>query len=125
MANFVARDDIWKIHICRENTASKSWKNKWGFLTNEYKEIFDKSRTMRSEARENISEESVTFPPIEDGKPLVQCQMESIIPKTSGQCVGWKVGTEKRLNPFGSAASEAAPRQDLARKLGWPKEALL
>ena len=41
------------------------------------------------------------------------------------QMVGWKTGTERNLNPFGNAASEAAPRQDLAHKLGWPKEALL
>ncbi|KAL5261572.1 hypothetical protein ACHWQZ_G007322 [Mnemiopsis leidyi] len=121
MANFVARDDIWKIHISRENTASKSWKTKWGFLTSEYQEMFDNSKTMRRDAKEKT--EDVVFPPIEDGKPLVQSGPK-IIPKTTAQFVGWKVGTEQSLNPFGNAANESRPRQNLATKLGWPKEAL-
>ncbi|XP_063694475.1 ciliary microtubule inner protein 1-like [Bolinopsis microptera] len=119
MANFVARDDIWKIHINRESTASKSWKTKWGFLTSEYQEMFDNSKTMRENAKPKT-----VFPPIEDGKPLVQSGSK-IVPKTAAQCIGWKVGTEQRLNPFGNAANEAKPRQNLGAKLGWPKEALL
>eukprot|EP00116_Pleurobrachia_bachei_P016199 sb/3476461/ len=117
MANFVAKDDIWKIHMSREHTAAKMWEKKWGFLTSEYQDIFEGKEG--KEQKENKG--SCSLPPIEDGMPL--CQQK--VPKTSGHLVGWRIGTEKNLNPFGSAFSESAPRQDLAKKLGWPHEALI
>lgn len=94
MAKFVARDDIWKIHISREKYRLKSWKQKVGILTSEYQEMFDNSKTMRRDAKEKT--EDVVFPPKEDGKPLVQSGPK-IIPKTTAQFVGWKVGTEQSL----------------------------
>ena len=109
MANFVAKDDIWKIHMSREHTAAKMWAKKWGFLTSEYQKQNEETKA------------ACSLPPIEDGLPF--CQQK--VPKTSGHLVGWRIGTEKKLNPFGSAFSESAPRQDLAKKLGWPHEALI
>jgi len=103
----------------REYTAAKSWAKKWGFLTSEYHEMFQKGKELRGSQKESTA---CTLPPIEDGVPLVQ---QPIIPKTSGQVIGARVGTEHLLNPFGNAASEAAPRHNLAHNLGWPKEALL
>ena len=44
--------------------------------------MFDNSKTMRRDAKEKAEE--VVFPPIEDGKPLVQSGPK-IIPKTTGQ----------------------------------------
>ena len=46
--------------------------------------MFDNSKTMRRDAKEKAEE--VVFPPIEDGKPLVQSGPK-IIPKTTGQVI--------------------------------------
>ena len=47
--------------------------------------MFDNSKTMRRDAKEKAEEaETVVFPPIEDGKPLVQSGPK-VIPKTTGQ----------------------------------------
>ena len=62
--------------------------------------MFDKSRAMRREAKEKSTEESVVFPPIEDGKPLTQGQNGSHIPKTSGQVLDRIVPSSIIINPF-------------------------
>ena len=83
---------------------------------------------------EHQAQKEAVNDPTRDEQPSVSAQAQikpktqkskSNIPKTSGQYIGWKVGTESKLNPFGKAACEAAPRQDLAKNLGWPGEALL
>ena len=110
--NMVHNDEIWKDHIQSELLAQKHWPQKWGFLSDIYKEL--QSNTT-GESSGQASTDAAGSSSQNSGKPPVK------FPETHSQMIGWKSALSKR-NPYGIPEGRAEGRGDLYRTFNWPQE---
>lgn len=104
--NVVHNDEIWKDHINRELIAQKHWPQKWGFLSDIYKEL-------RSEEKPNSTNDDT-----KKSEPKIR---KSKFPATDSNMIGWKSALTKQ-NPYGIPEGRARGRCDILRTFNWPQE---
>jgi len=106
--NVCHNDEIWKDHISRELLTQKHWPQKWGFLSDIYKELQTKDAS-------NDSEQSNTS----DNQQ--QIEEKKKFPESHSRMIGWKSALTKK-NAYGISEASARGKCDILRTFDWPQE---
>eukprot|EP00794_Sanderia_malayensis_P020158 gene20158-22133_t len=118
--NFINSNEIWKDHIRRETLTQIKCPEKWGFLSDIYKELKqspDKLSTEESgEMPKNGLPERATAVTKNDAE-------KKPFPKTSAQMVGWKSSATAK-DAYGIPDTRAKGKCDVLRVFQWPHEGL-
>lgn len=115
--NMVHNDEIWKDHIQSELLAQKHWPQKWGFLSEIYKEL----QPNNGDSAANSVETSAAASSSSGGVAQKAGGDREKFPETHSQMIGWKSALSKR-NPYGIPEGRAEGRGDLYRTFNWPQE---
>uniref|UniRef100_A0A7M6DMM5 Uncharacterized protein n=1 Tax=Clytia hemisphaerica TaxID=252671 RepID=A0A7M6DMM5_9CNID len=105
--NVVHSDEIWKDHIGRELLAQRNWPQKWGFLSDIYKELEQETK------EDSTSHNHKIKTPKEETKKSY--------PRTDAQMIGWKSAVARR-NPYGVPEAHARGKCDILKTFEWPQE---
>ncbi|XP_058487176.1 uncharacterized protein C20orf85-like [Solea solea] len=112
--NFVHQDEIWKAHVKLEKDSAEIWPNKWGFLTEVYKEY--KTENMRLKEAERAEPQPVTPP-----DKYIHVGPSPPIPRTTQALIGWRSGhSHLQLDKYGVVHHG---RRSFLKELGWPFDA--
>ena len=103
--NVVHNDEIWKDHINRELLGQKHWPQKWGFLSDIYKELQPAPVLDKDDNKEQ-------------GTSKVNNRK---FPATDSQMIGWKSALSTQ-NAYGIPEGRAKGKCDLLRTFNWPAE---
>ncbi|KAM9859258.1 LOW QUALITY PROTEIN: ciliary microtubule inner protein 1-like [Aulostomus maculatus] len=87
--NFVHQDEIWKAHVNAEKDSANVWPNKWGFLTEAYKEFERETFKLRSAVRAEPRLHMATQPPPPPDKHI-QVGPSPPVPPTTQALIGWR-----------------------------------
>ncbi|KAM9820270.1 ciliary microtubule inner protein 1-like [Neosynchiropus ocellatus] len=110
--NFVHQDEIWKAHLGLEKNSADVWPNKWGFLTEVYKE-FERDC---SELKQSCP---MGFPCSPTEKP-VHVIASPPVPPTSQAVIGWRSSRpDMKLEKF---VTLRHGRRSFHQELGWSLE---
>ncbi|XP_018533762.1 uncharacterized protein C20orf85 [Lates calcarifer] len=119
--NFVHQDEIWKAHVKVEKDSAEVWPNKWGFLTEVYKEF-------RRESVKLNGAVSVEPPHHLDPQPATPTEKyihvgpSPPLPQTTQGLIGWRSGhSHLQLEKYGMVRHG---RRSFLKELGWPLEGL-
>ncbi|XP_039972373.1 uncharacterized protein C20orf85 homolog [Xiphias gladius] len=118
--NFVHQDEIWKAHVKVEKDAAEAWPNKWGFLTEVYKEYERESAKMKSvvsmELPPHLAPQPATPP-----EKYIHVGPSPPVPQTTQALIGWRSGrSHLQLEKHGTVHHG---RRSFLRELGWPLDA--
>ncbi|KAM8871557.1 ciliary microtubule inner protein 1-like [Synchiropus picturatus] len=82
--NSVHQDEIWKAHVGLEKNSADVWPNKWGFLTEVYKEFERDSAELKRSCPVGLP-----CSPAATEKPF-QVIASPAVPPTSQAVIGWR-----------------------------------
>ncbi|XP_029990861.1 uncharacterized protein C20orf85 homolog [Sphaeramia orbicularis] len=100
--NFVHQDEIWKAHIKLEKDSADVWPEKWGHLTEAYKEY-----------NASVKKNAIR---VEPPKQLVG--RSPPVPQTTQALVGWRSAhSHLQLEKYGTVHHG---RRSFLKDLGWP-----
>nr|XP_057911118.1 uncharacterized protein C20orf85-like isoform X3 [Doryrhamphus excisus] len=111
--NFVHQDEIWKAHVNTEKDLAEVWPNKWGFLSEVYKEYERESNNLKKAASAEPPKRPLTPPEKVGPSPPV--------PRTSQAVIGWR-SAHSHLCLERSAMVHHG-RRSFLKELGWPHQA--
>ncbi|XP_061779496.1 ciliary microtubule inner protein 1-like [Nerophis lumbriciformis] len=111
--NFVHQDEIWKAHVNAEKDLAEVWPNKWGFLSDVYKEYERDSLNLKKVATMELTKRPLTPPEKVGPSPPV--------PKTSQAVIGWR-SAHSHLHLERSGMLHHG-RRSFIKELGWPHQA--
>ncbi|KAM9361341.1 ciliary microtubule inner protein 1-like [Symphorus nematophorus] len=115
--NFVHQDEIWKAHVKAEKDSAEVWPNKWGFLTEAYKE-YERESAKRKEVK--LPHQQPARPPTPPEK-YIQVSPSPPVPRTSQALVGWRSGhSHLQLEKYGTVRHG---RRSFLKDLDWPLDA--
>ncbi|XP_073323773.1 ciliary microtubule inner protein 1-like [Pagrus major] len=118
--NFVHQDEIWKAHVKVEKDLAKVWPNKWGFLTETYKEYERESLKLKEEARMKLPHHLAARPPTPPEKNIHVSRSPSV-PQTTQAFIGWRSAhSHLQLEKYGTVHHG---RRSFLKELGWPLDA--
>ncbi|XP_040926953.1 uncharacterized protein C20orf85 homolog [Betta splendens] len=110
--NSVHQDEIWKAHVKMEKDSAKVWPNKWGFLTEAYKEYEGESVKLKGDALVALSQPSTP-----SGKH-VHVGPSPPVPNTTQALIGWRSAhSQLQLEKYGAVHHG---RCSFLKELGWP-----
>ncbi|XP_071401223.1 ciliary microtubule inner protein 1-like [Centroberyx affinis] len=87
--NCVEQDKIWKAHVEVERESAKAWPNKWGFLTEAYKEYQRESAKLKEVVRVELPHHLKTRPPTPPEK-YIHVGPSPPVPQTTQALIGWR-----------------------------------
>ncbi|XP_069372159.1 ciliary microtubule inner protein 1-like [Paralichthys olivaceus] len=115
--NFVHQDEIWKAHVNMEKDSAEIWPNKWGFLTEVYKEYKTDVKLKTSFQMELHLVPRPETPP----EKFIQVGPSPPIPQTTQALIGWRSGrAHLQLEKYGAVHHG---RRSFVKELGWPLDA--
>ncbi|XP_044065701.1 uncharacterized protein C20orf85 homolog [Siniperca chuatsi] len=118
--NFVHQDEIWKAHVKVEKDSTKVWPNKWGFLTEAYKEYERESVKLMEAVRVELPHHLAARPPTPPDK-YIHVGPSPPVPRTTQALIGWRSGhSHLQLEKYGTVHHG---RRSLLKELGWPLNA--
>uniref|UniRef100_A0A3Q3B8W7 Uncharacterized protein n=2 Tax=Kryptolebias marmoratus TaxID=37003 RepID=A0A3Q3B8W7_KRYMA len=88
--NFVHRDEIWKAHIKIEKDSDEAWPNKWGFLTEVYKEYDMKNEKLKEALKDMTVQQRVR--PLTPPQENTHVGPSPPVPQTTQAFIGWRSG---------------------------------
>uniref|UniRef100_UPI0037E7C844 ciliary microtubule inner protein 1-like n=1 Tax=Semicossyphus pulcher TaxID=241346 RepID=UPI0037E7C844 len=120
--NFVHQDEIWKAHVKVEKDSANVWPNKWGFLTEAYKEYERESvklkEAVKVELPHHLSSQPLTSPEKHN-----QVGLSPPVPKTTQALIGWRSAhSHLQLEKHGMVHHG---RRSFLKELGWPLNACI
>ncbi|KAF3690307.1 putative protein C20orf85 [Channa argus] len=115
--NFVHQDEIWKAHVKAEKHLAEEWPNKWGFLTEVYKEYERESVKLNSTVRVEVPHHPSTRPATPP-ESYIHVGTSPPFPQTTQALIGWRSGhTRLQLEKYGAVHHG---RRSFLKELGWP-----
>ncbi|XP_060924994.1 ciliary microtubule inner protein 1-like [Limanda limanda] len=118
--NFVHQDEIWKAHVNMEKDSAEIWPNKWGFLTEVYKEYKLENVKLKTSVRVEPPPHLVPLPETPPEKSI-QVGPSPPVPQTTQALIGWRSGrSHLQLEKYGPVHHG---RRSLLKELGWPLDA--
>ncbi|XP_051269787.1 uncharacterized protein C20orf85 homolog [Dicentrarchus labrax] len=115
--NFVHQDEIWKAHVKVEKDSAEVWPNKWGFLTETYKEYERESVKLKETVRMKLPHHLAARPPTPPEKPI-QVSPSPAVPQTTQALIGWRSGpSDFQLEKY---CTVHHGRRSFLKELGWP-----
>ncbi|XP_029136887.1 ciliary microtubule inner protein 1 [Labrus bergylta] len=119
--NFVHQDEIWKAHVKMEKDAANVWPNKWGFLTETYKEYESESVKLKEGGREELLHH--LKPPVTTQEKDNKVGPSPTVPRTTQALIGWRSAhPDLQLEKFGVVHHG---RRSFLKELGWPLNACI
>ncbi|XP_042366339.1 LOW QUALITY PROTEIN: uncharacterized protein C20orf85 homolog [Plectropomus leopardus] len=120
--NFVHQDEIWKAHVKVEKDSAEVWPNKWGSLTEAYKEYERDSVKLREVVREEPPNHLPSQPPTPPEKSI-HVAPSPPVPQTTQALIGWRSAhSHLHLEKFGTVHHG---RRSFLKELGWPFDACI
>lgn len=127
--NFVATDKIWKDHVEHETSATKSWPEKWDFLTTKFEDLVKDDFPNHANAklrRQKLQQEVTALVQVPPATPIEKYikvdPSPQPYPVTASRQIGWRSAhTSLALERYGKYAK---PKGGLVRQLNWPMEAV-
>ncbi|XP_033482307.1 ciliary microtubule inner protein 1-like [Epinephelus lanceolatus] len=118
--NFVHQDEIWKAHVKVEKDSAEVWPNKWGFLTEVYKEYEGESVKLKEEVRVKPPHHLASGPATTPDKSI-HVGPSPPVPQTTQALIGWRsahshLQLEKHITMHHG-------RRSFLKELGWPFDA--
>ncbi|XP_067102856.1 ciliary microtubule inner protein 1-like [Osmerus mordax] len=114
--NSVDQDEIWKSHVKVELESAKGWPNKWGFLTESYREAQRQSLQLNKTVKLELPLHLKTRPPTPPEK-YIQVDPSPPVPQTSQALIGWRSSvSELQLERYGKVHRV---RKSFLKELGW------
>ncbi|XP_062267891.1 ciliary microtubule inner protein 1-like [Platichthys flesus] len=118
--NFVHQDEIWKAHVNMEKDSAEIWPNRWGFLTEVYKEYKLENVKLKTSFRVEPPLHLVPLPETPPEKSI-QVGPSPPVPQTTQALIGWRSGrSHLQLERYGPVHHG---RRSLLKELGWPLDA--
>ncbi|XP_029286882.1 uncharacterized protein C20orf85 homolog [Cottoperca gobio] len=118
--NFVHQDEIWKAHIKVEKDSAAVWPNKWGSLTEVYKEYQKESVKLKEVVRLEPPGDPAARPLTPPDK-LIQVAPSPPVPQTTQALIGWRSShSHLQLEKY---ATVHHGRRSFLKELGWPCDA--
>ncbi|XP_037535683.1 uncharacterized protein C20orf85 homolog [Nematolebias whitei] len=120
--NFVHQDEIWKAHVTFEKDSGKAWPNKWGFLTEIYKEYDTKNQELKEGLKQTLPPQP-TVPPFIPPQKYTVVGPSPPVPHTSQAFIGWRSGhSHLQLEKYSIVHHG---RRSFLKELGWPLDACI
>ncbi|XP_034441107.1 uncharacterized protein C20orf85 homolog [Hippoglossus hippoglossus] len=118
--NFVHQDEIWKAHVNMEKDSAEIWPNKWGFLTEVYREYKLENVKLKTSVRVEPPLHLVPLPETPPEK-FIQVGPSPPVPQTTQALIGWRSGrAHLQLEKYGPVHHG---RRSFLKELGWPLDA--
>ncbi|XP_068560611.1 ciliary microtubule inner protein 1-like [Cebidichthys violaceus] len=116
--NFVHQDEIWKAHLKLEKDSAKVWSNKWGCLTEAYKEYERESVKLKEKLRVKHPHHHLEVQPPTPPEKHVQVGPSPPVPRTAQALIGWRLGhSHLQLEKY---ATVHHGRRSFMKELDWP-----
>ncbi|KAK2861629.1 hypothetical protein Q5P01_001162 [Channa striata] len=117
--NFVHQDEIWKAHVKAEKHLAEDWPNKWGFLTEVYKEYERESVKLKNTVTVNLPQLPGPRPATPPQK-YIHVGPSPPVPQTTQALIGWRSGHMRlHLDNYGTVHHG---RRSFLKELGWPPD---
>ncbi|CAF0981968.1 unnamed protein product [Brachionus calyciflorus] len=101
--SFVAKDNVWKVHVDKEHQSAKQWPDKWGY-------IIENDKNNSKQAKQSMTE------------PIKRINNFMPVPRTASAWIGWKSTEETcKLEKYGPYTKA---RGSIIKSLKWPSEAV-
>ncbi|XP_037621890.1 uncharacterized protein C20orf85-like [Sebastes umbrosus] len=121
--NSVHRDEIWKAHVKVEKNSADIWPNKWGFLTEAYKEYQRENVKLKEALREEHPHQHLAARPPTPQENITQVGPSPPVPKTTQALIGWRSAhSHLQLEKY---AAVRHGRRSFLKELGWPLNACI
>ncbi|KAI3369691.1 hypothetical protein L3Q82_024536 [Scortum barcoo] len=109
-----------KAHVKVEKDSAEVWPNKWGFLTETYKEYKRESLKLKEVVRVEIPHHLANTPPTPPEKQM-NVSPSPPVPQTTQALIGWRSGrSHLQLEKYGMVHHG---RRSFLKELGWPLDA--
>ncbi|XP_063260306.1 ciliary microtubule inner protein 1 [Prinia subflava] len=87
--NFIARDNIWKNHIEKEEDAAKTWAEKWGFFKTPLEKLIGEEKKKDAKPKLQLPDH-LQIRPVTPVEKYIKVLPSPPIPKTTQGFIGWR-----------------------------------
>ncbi|XP_071329160.1 ciliary microtubule inner protein 1-like isoform X1 [Trachinotus anak] len=106
-----------KAHVKAEKDSAEVWPNRWGFLTEVYKECERESVKLKRAVRVELPHH-LAPPPATPPEKYIHVGPSPPVPQTTQALIGWRSGhSQLQLEKFGTVHYG---RCSFLKELGWP-----
>ncbi|KAL3978518.1 T-cell leukemia homeobox protein 1 [Sarotherodon galilaeus] len=100
--NYVHQDEIWKAHVKAEKHSAEVWPNKWGFLSEAYKEYEVESVKLKKAVKVELPQH-LTTRPLTPPEKYIHVSPSPPVPQTTQGMIGWRSGhSHLQLEKYGT-----------------------